>query len=81
MTSARVYVHPRCLQGPAFGALQASLEERGYDMTTTLVGPPSAKGHCELVRFVKQEGDVMTMTRMDGATFIYRLQPEGGRAA
>ena len=79
--NARIFIHPRCLQGPAFGALQASLEERGYDFTKTLVGPPSAKGHCELVRFVDQVGDLMTMERLDGERFLHRLQPEGGRAA
>lgn len=81
MTSARLYVHPRCLQGPALGALQAVLEAHGYDMTRTLIGPPSAKGHCEVVRFVSQTGDDMVMQRLDGTQFNHRLQPEGGRAA
>lgn len=79
--AATVHIHPRCLQGPAFGALQAYLEERGYDMTTTLVGPPSAKGYCQLVRFVEQAGDYLTLRRMDGSEFVHRLQPEGGRRA
>ncbi len=81
MSSARIYIHPRCLHGPAWGAFQATLEERGYDFTKTLVGPASAKGHCELVRFVDQVGDVMTMEKMNGERFEHRLQPEGGRAA
>lgn len=79
--SARLYIHPRCLHGPAWGAFQATLEERGYDFAKTLVGPASAKGYCELVRFVEQVGDVMTLDRMDGTRITHRLQPEGGRAA
>ncbi len=79
--SARVYVHPRCLAGPCFGVLQMNLEERGFDMARTLIGPPSAKGYCEVVRFVSEREGHMTMERLDGTQFEHKLQIEGGMRA
>jgi hypothetical protein len=73
--SARVYIHPRCLSGPAFGALSASLAERGYDLNSVRIGPPSKKGYCELVheRGVSAEG-MMILECFDGGRFLYKSQ-------
>jgi len=85
--SARVFIHPRCLSGPAWGALQASLEERGIDSDNAMIGPPSDQGYCELVRQIKREGSVATLERFDRSQFEYECSktentsPDGGRAA
>jgi hypothetical protein len=71
--SARVFVHPRCLMGPALGALQAGLETRGFDMHTLVIGP-QLPGHtaCELVRYKHEIDGMTTFERLDGTTFEYR---------
>lgn len=84
--SARVFVHPRCLAGPAMGALQAMLEERGLDPAVVMIGPPSPKGHCELVRQTARAGNRLTLERFDRTQFEYDCTekentPDGGRAA
>ena len=83
MPSARVFIHPRCLSGPASGTLTAILQERGYDINKLSVGPASKKGHHELVRILGTEpGGMMHLERMDGVKFDYTpLQPFGGDAA
>ena len=65
--TARVLIHPRCLHGPAIGALEATLQARGFVPNELAVGPPSGAGHCDLVRLVDKQGDVLTLERMDGA--------------
>lgn len=79
--SARVFVHTRCLAGPAAGALQVAFEERGYNADTIRIGPPSGKGHCEIMRFVSQDAETMTLDRFDGVRIVHRTVPEPLRAA
>ena len=78
MTSARVLIHPRCLHGPAVGALEATLQSHGFAPNEIAVGPPSAAGHCDLVRLVDKQGDVLTLERMDGARVEYVMTKEEG---
>lgn len=82
---ARVFLHPRCLSGPALGALQAHLHERGWDLDALRIGPPSGrKGYCELTRLVSEAADgTLTLERLDGHRFDYRSlsTPPGGHAA
>ena len=68
-TSARIYVHPRCFTGPASGALQAVLQEHGWDTENILIGPASPRGHCELVRHIQEVDGITTYERMDGSRF------------
>ena len=70
--TARVFVHPRCLDGPASGALGAYLQDRGFDMERTVTGPPNARGHCELVHLVEKGPLAMTLRRFDGTEFIHK---------
>ena len=70
IVTARVLIHPRCLHGPAIGALEAALQSHGFVPNEVAVGPPSAAGHCDLVRLVDKQGDVLTFERMDGARFV-----------
>ena len=83
-TGARVFIHPRCLQGPASGALTACLQEHGYDLDKISVGPADKKGRCELVRLHGTDPDgLLHLERMDGDRFDYRpmgFNP-GGSAA
>ena len=79
MTNARVLVHPRCFDGPARGALEAHLQARGFDIATTAIGPPSKKGHCDLVRLVSRSETELVLERMDGVLFkhpVAGVQPE-----
>ena len=70
--SARVFVHPRCTEGPAMGALAASMQERGYDTSKILVGPPDHRGYCDIVRHrgTKIDG-ALDLERLDGHAFVY----------
>jgi len=72
--TAHVFIHPRCLTGPAAGALEASLANHGFEVGSLAVGPPSAKGHHELVRLIDRQGDVLTLERLDGTQFTHVLQ-------
>ena len=77
--TARLFVHPRCVTGPASGALAAELEKRGYDMTKTLVAPASLKGHFELVTLIGEEPDGSTRyERGDGTQFAYKARETKG---
>ena len=68
--SARVFVHPRCCAGPAAGALQAMLEERGYDMAKVFIGPEDKRRRRELVRRASEEQNGLSVfERMDGTRF------------
>lgn len=75
--TARIIIHPRCLTGPAAGALGAVLEEHGFDMSNIIVGPPSAKGYHDLCRLIGHVGDALLLERMDGSQF-YHLQDAAG---
>jgi hypothetical protein len=67
--TARVLIHPRCLEGPARGALESHLQDRGFDIAATAIGPPSAKGHCDLVRLIGRSETELVLERMDGVLF------------
>jgi len=79
--SARVFVHPRCFEGPANGALVSTLQERGRDMSQIFIGPPSPKGHCELVKVVGSRDKWSIMERMDGVQFLHQNLRETPTAA
>jgi len=82
--TARIFIHPRCVQGPASGALSAHLQANGYDLNQLSVGPMSKRGYCELVRLHGTDSDgLMHLERMDGGKFDYRPNtfPPGGNAA
>ena len=70
--SARIFVHPRCVDGPANGALFATLDERGINMDNIRIGPLLAGHHRELVRYISDDAGVTTYERMDGTRFNYR---------
>lgn len=71
--SARVFIHPRCLQGPASGALTSCLQEKGYDLNAISVGPVNKKGRAELVRLRGTDPDgLLHLERMDGEQFDHR---------
>lgn len=76
--SARVFVHPRCMGGPALGALEAYLRERGFDMEHLFIGPLHASGAAELVRMINKTGPALLLERLDGKRFTYT--PEGEAA-
>lgn len=69
--NARVIIHPRCLTGPAAGALEAVLQAKGFQPGELAIGPPSTKGHCDLVRLIGRQEHVLTLERMDGHRFEY----------
>ena len=75
--SARIFVHPRCIPyAPAQGAMLAALEQAGITADTHMIGPPSPKGHREMVRLIC--GDVQgfaTYERCDGSRFTYNASP------
>ena len=77
MTGARIFIHPRCLAGPASGALTADLQGRGYDLNKITIGPASKKGHCELVRLLQVDpSGLLHLERMNGEKFDYQpVQP------
>jgi len=70
--NARVIIHPRCLDGPAAGALEATLQAKGFEEGAFAIGPASAKGHCDLVRLISRHDGVLTLERMDGVRFQHR---------
>ena len=83
-TTARVFIHPRCLQGPSSGALISCLQERGYDVNTMSIGPMDQRGYCELVRLRGTDPDgLMHLERMNGDGFDYMpvTPPTKGTAA
>ena len=82
-TSARVMVHPRCIDGPAMAALSAYLEsDRKWDFANggeasgpagqLTIGPLGTHHRRELVRAVEQEDEWTTYARMDGTQFKHR---------
>ena len=70
--NARVFIHPRCLNGPAAGALEAVLQAKGFHPGELAIGPANAKGHCDLVRLIDRTDGVLTLERMDGYRFQHR---------
>ena len=81
MTSARVLIHPRCVEGPASAALAAHLQGQGYDIARVVVGPPNAQGRCELVRILEEGPEGMRLERFDSTSYFHRAgdrapQPE-----
>jgi hypothetical protein len=75
--SARVFVHPKCWAGPYHGALIASLESRGMDLTYVRLGPLGRHSRREIVHEVArtQAGpdEVTTYERMDGTRYDHRM--------
>ena len=77
--SARVIIHPRCVSGPAAGALAAHLQSEGYDINRIVAGPANKRGRCDLVRIVAETMEDITLERFDGFQFTHRKG--GGLAA
>ncbi|MBT9176537.1 MAG: hypothetical protein DDT20_00856 [Firmicutes bacterium] len=74
MPSARVFVHPRCWDGPALGLLSAYLEaDRKWDTTSLKIGPLMTHRRRELVHETGIEGTSTTYQRLDGTTFTHRV--------
>ena len=71
--NARIYIHPRCISGPASGALTACLQEHGYDINAVSIGPVNKRGYAELVRLHLPEPDgTLNLERMNGEKFTYK---------
>lgn len=77
--SARVFIHPRCLSGPAAGALYAGLEGRGMNLEGLVIFPvpPKQVAH-ELVRQIACTEGHSTYERMDGSQFDHYSTPMAG---
>ena len=71
-THARILIHPRCVSGPAAGALAAHLQGQGYDVNKVVAGPPNTKGRCELVRILEEGPEGMRLQRFDGSVYFHR---------
>jgi len=70
--SARIFVHPRCHDGPALGALTAVLEERGLPCAILGLSPLDRRGRRELVRTIdKPSGKTLLLERMDGSRYLH----------
>ncbi len=67
---ARIFIHPRCHEGPAVGALSAYLETQGFETERYGVGPCDSRGRRELVERCGpgKMGGVM-LKRMDGTEY------------
>ena len=70
--TARVFIHPRCVEGPASAALAAYLQGQGYDIARTVVGPPNGRGRCELVRILEEGPEGMRLQRFDQTEYFHR---------
>ncbi|MBK8772965.1 MAG: hypothetical protein IPM06_21385 [Rhizobiales bacterium] len=79
--TARVIIHPRCLHGPAAGALEAVLHAHGFATGELAVGPPGERGYCDLVRLIDKDGDTLTLERMDGHRFEHRINTDEPQVA
>lgn len=71
--SARVFIHPRCWDGPAHGALVASLEARGFTDDRLRIGPLGTHHRRELVLEIEQVGAYTMYERLDGSRFRHRM--------
>lgn len=67
--SARVFVHPRCHEGPALATLTATLKAHGRDTDNLGVSPMDRRGRRELVRKVEEHYSGATLERMDGTRY------------
>lgn len=76
--SARIFIHPRCLSGPAAGALYAGLEARGMNLEGLVIFPvlPKQVAH-ELVRQIACTDGHGVYERMDGSQFDHYSSPVG----
>lgn len=81
MTSARIIIHPRCVEGPASAALAAHLQAQGYDITRVVAGPADARGRHELVRIMEEGPLGMRLERMDGSFYFHRVGQVSPEAA
>ena len=82
--AGRILVHPRCAAGPASAALAAHLQSQGYDIAKVVVGPPNARGRCELVRILEEGTEGMRLQRFDGTEYFHKVghpAPHPGEAA
>lgn len=79
--SARVFVHPRCVEGPAAGALAAHLQNQGYDITKVVAGPPNARGHHELVRILEHSAEGLRLERFNGTAYFHKTGDPAPEAA
>ena len=70
--NARVIIHPRCINGPASAALAAHLQAQGYDIIKVVIGPPNARGRCELVRILEEGLEGMRLERFDGTSYFHK---------
>lgn len=73
MTSARIFVHPRCFSGPANGALVAGLETRGFNCEGLAIGPLGLHNRREMLRIIEVKDATTTYERMDGTRFDHRM--------
>lgn len=69
--TARVFVHPRCLSGPAQCALEAGLMAGGVSLDDLCIGPATAHNHFEIVKVAAREGARLELERMDGTRFTH----------
>lgn len=73
MPPARIFVHPRCYQGPALGSLITCLEAHNWNCEKLSIGPLTPRNHRELVREISQDGANTVYERMDGSQFAHRM--------
>lgn len=71
MTSARIFIHPRCMSGVASAALAACMQEHGYDLSKIAVLPSGKVS--EFARIISVEGDIMNCERLDGTRFSHNV--------
>jgi hypothetical protein len=84
MAHARILIHPRCVAGPAAGALAAHLQGLGYDVSKVVAGPPNARGRCELVRILEEGPEGLRLQRFDMTEYFHKVggvAPAPGEAA
>ena len=65
----RCFVHPRCHDGPALGALTATLEAAGLDCSNLGLSPVDRRGRRELVRTIVKS---VVLERMDGSRYAHK---------
>jgi hypothetical protein len=78
MTSARVFIHPRCwpnengADNSPHEALADALE-KVMNLDHILIGPLDSRRRRELVRFIHDQDATTTYERMDGTRFQHRM--------
>lgn len=68
--SARIILHPRTCTEAGAQVFAQYLADQGWDWQNLRIGPKQARGYCELLRFMKDEGGITTFERMDGSQFV-----------